>query len=248
MLGGVVPAEGIRIFADFAARCDSGPSMVARRFFVLQCTVAHALCFATACPQLLDDDFDGAAGAGGAIGNAGTSAGGSMAGSGSISGAAGDGSAQAGAAAVPRPPLDAGDTADGADAGAPIPTPCPQGALGPGATCHFLSASPASWRDAVQACVDAGRLLLQIDSAEEDAFIAALSPWSVWIGASDTVVDGSFVWSDGSAIVFSNWGPAQPDAYAGPDCVEKREGDERWYDQPCDVPKRYVCESPARLP
>jgi hypothetical protein len=250
---GADPADGVRIFWDFAARCDSGPSMGARRFFALQCTVAHALCFATACPQLLDDDFDRAAGAGGSVGNAGTSGGGSMAGSGSNSGAAGAASAEAGAAAVPSLPPDAGDAPDVADAaaddgGAPVPMPCPQGALGPGATCYYLATSPVIWSDASQACLDAGRLLVQIDSAEEDAFIATLSPWSVWIGASDTVVDGTFVWTDGSSILFSNWGLAQPDAYAGPDCVEKREGDELWYDQPCDIPKRYVCESPAPPP
>jgi hypothetical protein len=149
-------------------------------------------------------------------------------------------------------PPDAGNAAEVADAasdgGAPVPTPCPQGALGPDATCFYLADSLAAWSDAGQACLDAGRLLVQIDSAEEDAFIATLSPWSVWIGASDTVVDGTFVWTDGSPILFSNWGLAQPDAYAGPDCVEKREGDELWYDQPCDIPKRYVCESPAPPP
>jgi hypothetical protein len=221
--------------------------MGARRFFALQCTVAHALCFATACPQLLDDDFDRAAGAGGSVGNAGTSAGGSMAGSGSNSGAGMDASAEAGAAAVIPPPPDAGQAAEVADAatdGDAVPMPCPQGALGPDATCYYLATSPVIWSDARQACVDAGRLLVQIDSTEEDAFIATLSPWSVWIGASDTAVDGTFVWTDGSSILFSNWGLAQPDAYAGPDCVEKREGDELWYDQPCDLLKRYVCESP----
>jgi hypothetical protein len=87
---------------------------------------------------------------------------------------------------------------------------------------------------------------VQIDSAEEDAFVANLSGASLWIGASDTAVDGTFVWSDSSPIGFSNWAPEQPDAYAGPDCVEKRQvTGEPWYDQPCDLTKRYVCESPA---
>src|SRR5687768_14777110 len=158
--------------------------MGARRFFALQCTVAHALCFATACPQLLEDDFGRAAGAGGSVGNAGTGAGGSMAGSGSYSGAGMDASAEAGAAAVPPLPPDAGDGDDVADAaaddaGAPVPTACPQGALGPGATCFYLATSAVIWSAASQACLDAGRLLVQIDSAEEDTFIATLSPWSV---------------------------------------------------------------------
>jgi hypothetical protein len=94
--------------------------------------------------------------------------------------------------------------------------------------------------------LDAERLLLQIDSAAEESFIATMIPSSIWIGASDTDIDGTFVWSDASPIVYSNWGPAQPDAYAGPDCVEKRQAtDGLWYDQPCGGLKPYVCESPA---
>lgn len=86
---------------------------------------------------------------------------------------------------------------------------------------------------------------MKIDSAEEDGFVASLSALSLWIGASDVAVDGSFVWSDGSAIVFSNWGGAQPDAFPGPDCVEKRqEPGEPWYDQPCGNARLYVCEEP----
>lgn len=177
-------------------------------------------------------------GAGGSGGSA------SPADDGETAGAGGSG----GVAPDPADSGSSGAVSDAATEGGPPPPPlCSGGSLGPdGESCYFLETTIASWSVARQACEDAGRLLVQIESEQEDTFIAGLSASSLWIGASDTVVDGSFVWSDGSAIVFTNWGPAQPDAYPGPDCVEKRqEANEPWYDQPCGDAKRFVCESPA---
>lgn len=154
----------------------------------------------------------------------------------------------------PRPPpSDAGGSADpsdrdaGADAARVEPAPpCPGGVLWASRkTCYYVASAPRSWSDARQLCQQEGRALVKIDSAEEDGFVASLSAASLWIGASDIAVDDQFVWSDGSAIVFSNWGGAQPDAFPGPDCVEKRqEPGEPWYDQPCGNPRLYVCEEP----
>jgi low affinity IgE Fc receptor len=115
-----------------------------------------------------------------------------------------------------------------------------------------MSSTPRSWHDALHSCRSAGQTLVQIESPAEDDFVASLSGASLWLGASDTQRDGHFIWSDGSPIGFSHWGAAQPDDYAGPDCVEKRqEPNELWYDQPCADAKLYVCEralagSPAR--
>jgi hypothetical protein len=120
--------------------------------------------------------------------------------------------------------------------------------LGPdGQTCYFLSPSVLGWDAANQSCTASGRRLVKIESAAEDAFIAGLSDVDVWIGASDVLSDNSFVWSDNTPISFANWGPGQPDAFAGPDCVEKRqEAGERWYDQPCVDAQRFVCEAPLQ--
>lgn len=140
----------------------------------------------------------------------------------------------------PAPPPDAGQDA----AVVEPPAPCPGGVLELNTrTCYFVATTARSWLDARQGCEEDGRALVKIESAAEDGFVADLSPVSLWIGASDLVVDGSFVWSDGSPIVFSNWGGSQPDAFPGPDCVEKRqESGEPWYDQPCSNPRLYVCE------
>lgn len=189
-------------------------------------------------------------------------AGGAGFGSGGLPGAGGSGGAEGtpspdsgapsegGAGSSPPSPLpDAGGAPAappdaGHDAATGEPPDCPGGVLEANTqTCYFLATTAQSWLDARQLCENAGRALVKIESAAEDGFVADLSPASLWIGASDTAVDGDFVWSDGSPIVFSNWGGSQPDAFPGPDCVEKRqESGEPWYDQPCSNARLYVCE------
>jgi hypothetical protein len=165
------------------------------------------------------------------------------------SGTPSDGGAGGAGASPPSPVPDAGGAPAAPDAAPDAavvepPPPCPGGVLEANTqTCYFVASTARSWLDARQLCENAGRALVKIDSAAEDGFVADLSPASLWIGASDTAVDGAFVWSDGSPIVFSNWGGSQPDAFPGPDCVEKRqESGEPWYDQPCSNARLYVCE------
>jgi hypothetical protein len=225
--------------------------------------VAPALWLLVGCPQWLEDGFissdpsvtgpddaatgrpgpDVGAGGGGIAMDAGAEAGSALDAAANVrapttdSDASMDGSADASPAETPE---DA--------ASPPPPDPCSGGSLGPDSeTCYYLAATALTWSEARQACMDAGQLLVQIDSAGEDAFVASLSPENLWIGASDTAVENSFVWSDGSAIVFANWGGDQPDAFIGPDCVEKRqETGEPWYDQPCTNHRLYVCEAPRQ--
>ncbi len=109
--------------------------------------------------------------------------------------------------------------------------------------CFSASSGPLTWADARANCLAWGGDLVSIESADEDAFVASLLDVSVWIGASDQTTDGAFTWADGSAVVFANWGVNQPDAFPGPDCVEKRqENGEAWYDQPCTSTNAHVCE------
>lgn len=233
-------------------------------------TVAAALAFILACVPT--DDLssysrgsgvggNALAGAGGAAGSAGLGSAG-LPSDGGSGGGEGTPSPDGGGRTPPEvggggagpslPDPDAGDPAPsspdaGEDAAVVEPPPaCPGGVLEASTqTCYFVASTPLGWLDARQLCLSTGRALVKIDSAAEDGFVADLSPASLWIGASDLAVDGAFVWSDGSPIVYSNWGGAQPDAFPGPDCVEKRqEPGEPWYDQPCSNARLYVCEQP----
>jgi Lectin C-type domain len=156
-------------------------------------------------------------------------------------------------AALPSGATVSGSLADaGADAGSEnpsvpdvpdaAPADCLDGSVAAG-RCYRASSTSLTWTEARMDCLSWGGDLVSIQSTDEDTFVGALLDDSIWIGASDQTTEGVFTWADGSAIVFGNWGAAQPDAFPGPDCVEKRqELGEPWYDQPCSNAESHVCE------
>ena len=67
---------------------------------------------------------------------------------------------------------------------------------------------------------------------------------SYWIGLSDRVTEGTFIWINGVPASFTYWSPGQPDNYGQEDCVVIWGFDNMtWSDQPCDLLMGYICES-----
>lgn len=172
---------------------------------------------------------------------------GQLGGSSQDTGVADVGLSDAGAEAV----IPNGDTPDAGGASPPGAS-CPSLAFG--ASCYEVFGELVSWDVAEQRCVDWGGHLASVGSPEEDGF---LDGWpsalgivdgdgsGIWLGGSDAALEGDFRWSDGSPLVFDNWGPSQPDNGVGVDCIEKRnDGTGGWYDRRCADQHRYVCERP----
>ncbi len=71
-----------------------------------------------------------------------------------------------------------------------------------------------------------GANLISVQSAAENAdLVQALSNQGyssnvIWIGYSDAVAEGSFVWYDGSALSYSNWAPGEPNNAGDEDCTQ----------------------------
>jgi hypothetical protein len=134
--------------------------------------------------------------------------------------------------------------------GAPALPPEPPGVCSDGVLvaeqqrCYFVSTEAATWDNARLACIGWEGELVKVESAAEDELLQGMVVESIWLGASDTAVDNVYVWTDGSPILFGNWGPQQPDAFAGSvDCVEKRAAQgSLWFDQPCDAAHLFICE------
>jgi hypothetical protein len=131
-----------------------------------------------------------------------------------------------------------------------VPSPseqCADGVLDAAqASCYLVATVPATWQVARGDCTVWGGALVKVESPEEDQLVGQLVTQDLWLGASDTAIENVFVWTDGSPIVFGNWGPAQPDRFPGPDCVQKRStAGRQWFDQPCDNNWLYVCEKPV---
>ena len=123
---------------------------------------------------------------------------------------------------------------------------CSDGVLDAAQTrCYQVATVRATWQVARADCTGRGGNLVKVETAAEDQLMAQLVSEDMWLGASDTAQENVFVWTDGSPILFGNWGAAQPDRFPGPDCVQKRSTDGRqWFDQPCDNQWLYVCEKP----
>ena len=107
-----------------------------------------------------------------------------------------------------------------------------------------------SWQAARTDCQERGGELASLHDEldwELSTFpaMAVAGEEGVWIGLSDTLVEGDFFWSDGTPVDFEHWGPESPKSaeHGEPrDCVLSNP--EGWRDVPCDRELAYVCRLP----
>ncbi|MFN8395294.1 MAG: lectin-like protein [Bacteroidia bacterium] len=85
---------------------------------------------------------------------------------------------------------------------------------------YYRSTSTMNWDAAKTACLNAGGNLASISSAGENNFIRNNmgGATNVWIGLNDAVTEGTFTWSDGSPLSYTNWLAAEPNNVGGPAC------------------------------
>jgi hypothetical protein len=103
---------------------------------------------------------------------------------------------------------------------------------------------PATWAQARDACVaDEARLVVIEDLTESTYVHSLLDNLEIWIGLSDLVTEGTFVWVDGSPLTFENWRPdGNPNGGTNQNCVEIDESGPTWNDEVCEQAHAYVCE------
>jgi hypothetical protein len=84
---------------------------------------------------------------------------------------------------------------------------------------HWYQAfyDPKTWTDAQAHCVELGGHLVFIDDQEENEFSLLFLDYVgyLWIGATDEVTEGTFLWADGSEITFTAWDTGEPNDYEG---------------------------------
>lgn len=97
------------------------------------------------------------------------------------------------------------------------PTVPPPGAIrNPDNGHHYLLTNPSTWAEAEVQAVSMGGHLATIRSADEnqwlfDTFLPQTGANQVFIGCSDLVVEGQWVWTSGEPMTYTNWAPGQPD-------------------------------------
>ncbi len=86
----------------------------------------------------------------------------------------------------------------------PTKRPRPKDTVKFGGHTYALIKEPATWHVAKQRCEEMGGHLVCVESREEEEFIAQLcSPCdrAVWIGASDEVEEGNWLWVNGKSVM-----------------------------------------------
>lgn len=85
--------------------------------------------------------------------------------------------------------------------------------------------------------------LASISTATEQTFVEALRPTvSAWIGARDTVTEGTFEWLDGTPFAFTSFAPGKPDGATVQNCLFMRGDNDGWDDNQCGTALPFVCE------
>ncbi|KAM6307856.1 asialoglycoprotein receptor 2-like [Podargus strigoides] len=110
--------------------------------------------------------------------------------------------------------------------------------------CYSFSAEAMSWADAKETCSDQGAHLVVIDSEREQKFLKDNVNSTYWLGVTDQVEEGAWVWINGERMSFSFWNTwkdnrdkDQKDCGSiGPDGV--------WNDERCSRFHRWICEKP----
>ncbi|XP_062334850.1 CD209 antigen-like protein B isoform X2 [Osmerus eperlanus] len=133
-------------------------------------------------------------------------------------------------------------------------TSCSAGWQKIGCSCYNVSAEKKNWSDSRQDCRDRGADLVIINSPEEQKFLDNLNK-NVWIGLTDTVTEGTFIWVDGTPLTTPTyWYSPQPDNYlhqpgsVEEDCAEiyyspsQVPPPKTWNDNRCDSKNFWVCE------
>jgi len=126
----------------------------------------------------------------------------------------------------------------------PLPS-CPEGVhLFQDATCFWLDPNlDYTWATALSACAERRMHLASVHSQAEQDFIWGLAVrYSLWFGLNDQLEEGHFIWSDGTAVNYTNWHSGQPNGGDAADCGCMSAGwGGEWADAPCSSTRGVVC-------
>ena len=147
-------------------------------------------------------------------------------------------------AAIDAPPSrpDATAMVDAAvDAPIDAPRPCVEGdarTIGPDGSCLILLRARQSFADAQTTCLGLGaHLAILTTPALDTAAETLVGNLDTFIGLTDQITEGQFVWVDGTPLAFSNWETGEPNNGGGngEDCaiIAGARAEKKWDDRPC---------------
>ncbi|XP_072021239.1 macrophage mannose receptor 1-like [Amphiura filiformis] len=119
--------------------------------------------------------------------------------------------------------------------------------------CYQINANnPMTWTDAKHYCEAQAGYLITIMGDAENQFVAVQLPelrgagnTQIYIGMSDSQIDGNFQWVHGAGVGYTNWNDHQPTDMKGQaDCGVIYTGDlsARWDTANCFNPTGFICK------
>ncbi|XP_038554926.1 CD209 antigen-like protein A [Micropterus salmoides] len=115
-------------------------------------------------------------------------------------------------------------------------------------SCYFFSNVKKNWTLARKDCISKGADLVTIESKDEQEFLSGSleAGQNAWIGLTDSVKEGTWMWVDGTPVTTAYWQPGQPNSFNGnQDCgelVPKMKVGE-WNDDGCFAEQHWICEN-----
>ncbi|XP_041123662.1 C-type lectin domain family 4 member E-like [Polyodon spathula] len=136
--------------------------------------------------------------------------------------------------------------------------------------CYYFSTDRMNWNSSRDNCTSLGGHLVIIESDGEQGFLSDKA-WnstqaanivnpeeqSHWIGLTDAVTEGSWLWVDATSLIGNVktkfWatrsdGGKEPDDHENEDCARlhpKKNSQETWFDAPCTKQYKRICETKA---
>ncbi|KAK9976468.1 hypothetical protein ABG768_021673 [Culter alburnus] len=105
---------------------------------------------------------------------------------------------------------------------------------------YIISSEKRSWTESRRYCTDRGADLIIINNKAEQDFIKKMFCSEVWIGLTDSDVEGSWKWVDGSTQTSGFWASEEPGGHRRENCALTREPG--WADYPCNDKFQCICE------
>mmetsp|Transcript_10437 Transcript_10437/g.13530 ORF Transcript_10437/g.13530 Transcript_10437/m.13530 type:complete len:242 (+) Transcript_10437:109-834(+) len=112
--------------------------------------------------------------------------------------------------------------------------------------CYNLIHACKTYSNALSTCESAGASLASISNADLNSQLAEMigedTFFGPWIGLSDSIEEGTWVWADDSDVVYTNWDDGEPNSFGkGEDCAHLH-GNGKWNDIGCESTLPFICK------
>jgi hypothetical protein len=111
---------------------------------------------------------------------------------------------------------------------------------------NYFVISDNSWTLAEAEAISLGGHLVTINSLAENIFLNTTFPDAGrWIGFNDSLVEGTFVWSSGEAVTYTNWNVGEPSNSGGNEDFGLLRVDGFWNDLGSTAVRQGIVEIPS---